>query len=74
MRELSLRETTKRWIALHLSIDEEGADWVTEPKGVIKKDNLTFIAKFLSLIVHYYLSPMAVDNIFTWDRTFLWRQ
>ena len=31
LREPSLRETTKRWIALHLSIDGEGADWVTEP-------------------------------------------
>ena len=26
LREPSLRETTKRWIALHLSVDEEGAD------------------------------------------------
>ena len=31
--EPSLRETTKRWIALHLSVDGEGADWVTEPRG-----------------------------------------
>ena len=47
MREPSLRETTKRWMALHLSIDREGADWVTEPKGVIKKANLTFTVMFL---------------------------
>ena len=26
MREPSLRETTKRWMALHLSVDGEGAD------------------------------------------------
>ena len=26
LREPSLRETTKRWMALHLSIDGEGAD------------------------------------------------
>ena len=51
MREQALRETTKRWMALHLSVDREGADWVTEPKGAIKKDNLTFIAKFLWLLV-----------------------
>ena len=42
LREPALRETTKRWMALHLSVDGEGADWVTEPKGAIKKANLTF--------------------------------
>ena len=47
MREPSLRETTKKWMSLHLSADGEGADWVTEPKGAIKKANLTFTAKFL---------------------------
>lgn len=47
LREQALRETTKRWMALHLSVDGEGADWVTEPKGAIKKANLTFFAKFL---------------------------
>ena len=47
LREPSLRETTKRWMTLHLSVDGEGADWVTEPKGAIKKANLTFTAKFL---------------------------
>ncbi|TMW98758.1 hypothetical protein EJD97_003517 [Solanum chilense] len=44
--EPSLIETTKRWMALHLSVYGEGADWVTEPKGSIKKANLTFTAKF----------------------------
>ncbi|MFV1326975.1 hypothetical protein QMK91_29520, partial [Klebsiella pneumoniae] len=29
LREPSLRETTKRWMALHLSVDGEGVDWVT---------------------------------------------
>ena len=33
LREPSLRETTKRYMALHLSVDGEGADWVTGPKG-----------------------------------------
>ena len=47
MREPALRETTKRWMAQHLSVDGEGAEWITEPKGSIKKANLTFIAKFL---------------------------
>ena len=47
LREETLRETTKRWMALHLSVDGEGEDWVTEPKGAIKKANLTFVAKFL---------------------------
>ena len=71
MREPSLRETTKRWIALHLSVDGKGADWITEPKGGIKKNNLTFTAKFLWLTVRYYLSTTAADNIVTWDRAVL---
>ena len=68
LREPVLRETTKRLMALHLSVDGEGADWVTEPKGTIKKANLTFTAKFLWLIVRHCLSPTAIDNIVTWDR------
>lgn len=35
-----------RWIAQQLSIDGEGADWVLDQTGLIKKDNLTFAAKF----------------------------
>ena len=38
---------------LHLSVDGEGADWVTEPKGAIMKANLTFTAKFLWLIIRH---------------------
>ena len=52
MREQALRETTKRWMALHLSVNGEGADWVTKPKGAIKKANLTFVTMFLWLLVH----------------------
>ena len=58
-------------MALHLSVDGEGADWVTKPKGDIKKANLTFTVKFLWLIVRHYLSPTAADNIVTWDRAIL---
>ena len=54
-----------------LSVDGEGADWVTEPKGAIKKANLTFTVKFLWLIVRHCLSPTAADNIVTWDRQVL---
>ena len=50
---------------LNLSVDGEGADWVTEPKGAIKKANLTFMAKFLWLIVCHCLSPTTADNIVT---------
>ena len=71
MRELALRETTKRRMALHLSVDGEGADWVNEPKGAIKKANLTFTAKFLWLLVRHCLSPTAADNIVIWDRAVL---
>ena len=66
-----MRETTKRWMALNLSVDGEGADWVTEPKGAIKKANLNFTAKFLWLIVCHCLSATATDNIVTWDRDVL---
>ena len=45
--ELELRETTKRWLAQYLSVDGENVDWVLEPKGDIKKANLTFTAKFM---------------------------
>ena len=58
-------------MALHLSVDGEGADWVTEPKWAIKKANLTLTAKFLLLIVRHCLSPTAADNIITWDRAVL---
>ena len=56
---------------LHLSVDGDGADWVPEPKGAIKKDNLTFTTKFLWLIVRHCLSPTAGDNIVTWDSAVL---
>ena len=58
-------------MALHLSIDGEGSDLVMEPKGAIRKANLTFTAKFLRLIVCHCLSPTAADNIVTWDRAVL---
>ena len=70
LRELSLGETTKRWMALHLSVDEDGAYRVTEPKGVIKKANLTFMENFLWLIIRHCLSPTAADNIVTWDQQY----
>ena len=60
LREPSLRETTKRWMALHLSVDGEGADWVTELKGAIKKANLTFTMTFLWLIVSHCLPPQPL--------------
>ena len=50
---------------MHLSIDGEGADWVTESKEAINKANLTFTTKFLWLIVCHCLSPAAADNIVT---------
>ena len=65
LREPALRETSKRWMDLHLSVDGEGADWVTEPKGAIKKENLTFTAKFFWLLVRHCLSPTAADIIVT---------
>ena len=66
-----MRETTKRWMDLHLSVDGEGADWVIEPNGDIKMANLTFTAKFLWLLVRHCLSPKVADNIVTLDRAVL---
>ena len=54
-----------------MSVDGEGADWVTERKEAIKKANLTFTAKFLWFIVRHCLSLTAADNIITWDRAVL---
>ena len=62
-----MRETTKRWISQNISVDGEGVDWVLEPKGVIKKANLTFMDKFLWILVRHCLSPTVADNIFTGD-------
>ena len=56
---------------MHMSVDGEGADWVTESKAAIKKANLPFTVKFLWLIVHHCLSPTAADNIITWERAVL---
>ena len=58
-------------MALHLSVDRKGADWVTKPRGAIKKGKLTFTTKFLWLIVHHCLFPTAGDNIVTLDHTVL---
>ena len=44
---------------------------MTEPKGDIKKANLTFMAMFLWSIVRHCLSPTAADNIVTWDQVVL---
>ena len=60
LREPSLKETTKRWMDLHLLVDGEGVDWVTEPKGAIKKANLTFTVKFLWLILCHFFSPQTL--------------
>ena len=58
-------------MGLHLSVDREDVDWVTESKGDIKKANLTFTAKFLWLIVRYCLSPTTADNIVPVDSAVL---
>lgn len=66
-----LRETTKRWIAYRLSIDGEGADWVLDTRGLIKKVSLTFAAMFFKLLVHHCLSHTTAYNILTRDRLVL---
>ena len=69
--DVGVRETTKRWIAQHIFVDGKGAHWVLETRGVIKKANLTFVAKFIWLLIRHCLSPTAAEKIFTWDRVVL---
>ena len=45
---------------------------MTEPKGAIKKANLTFTAKFLWLLFRQCLSPTAADNIAGFEVDFAW--
>ena len=49
--ELDVRETSRKWIEQHLSLDGEAVYRVLEPKGSIKKSNLTFTSRFLWLLV-----------------------
>ena len=42
-----------------------------DPRGIIKKANPTFVAKFFWLLVRHCISPTNVDNILTWDRAVL---
>lgn len=70
-RIVEQKEVGKRLLAQHLSIDGDETDWVLYPKGMIKKANLTFKAKFFWLLVCHRLSPTETDNILTWDRAVL---
>lgn len=70
-RDAGVRESIKRWIAQHILMDGEGANWVLEPRGTIKKANLTFVAIFIWLLVHHFLSPTFADNILTRDSEIL---
>ena len=47
--------------------DGERADWVIDPRGLIKKATLTFAAKFFWLLARHMLSPTQEDNVVTWD-------
>lgn len=58
-RDKDARDTTKRQIAQHISIDIEGADWVLDPCVLIKNDNLTFASNFISVLVNHRLSPTS---------------
>lgn len=46
-----------------LSIDDEGADWEFDPRGLIKKVYLTFATNFFWLLVRHHLYPITGDNI-----------
>ena len=61
-----VRETNKRMISQHISLDSESADWVLESRGLIKKTNLPFAPKFIFLLILHCLSPISFNNILTW--------
>ena len=42
-----------------------------DPRGLIKKANLRFAAKFIWLVILHRLSPTDANNILTWDRAIL---
>ena len=56
-RTAELRENMKKWLAQHLAIEGESANWVLDPRGLIKKANLTFTTEFFWLLVRHCLSP-----------------
>ena len=67
LHEPSVRETTKRWMALHFSVEAEGADWVTEPKGGHQEGQPNFHDKVFVVDCPPLPFPTVVDNIVTWD-------
>ena len=42
-----------------------------DPRGLIKKANLTFTSKFFWLLFRHRLYPAGENNIITWDRAVL---
>lgn len=70
-RSKNQRESTKRWIEHKLSIDSEGEDWVLDTRGLIRKANLTFAAKFCLILVRHLLYQTTTYIILTWDRAVL---
>ena len=70
-RDKNVRDTTKRLIPHHISVDREDAYWVLDTRSVLNKSNRTFVATFLWLLVRHRLSPTSVDNILTWHRAVL---
>lgn len=61
-RYKNLRDTTKKSIAQHIFVDCEGAVRVLYTRGIIKKANLTFVAKFILLLFCDRLSPTATQH------------
>uniref|UniRef100_M1DSJ2 Putative plant transposon protein domain-containing protein n=1 Tax=Solanum tuberosum TaxID=4113 RepID=M1DSJ2_SOLTU len=62
------KEVVISWLARHLALDAERAEWVAAPRLGIRKATLTLAAKFFWLLVRNKLSPTMADNIVTWDR------
>lgn len=46
-RSIENFESSKKWLDQYLANDGERADWVIDPRGLIKKATPIFLAKFL---------------------------
>lgn len=58
----------KLCLARYIAAYGETVDWVIEPRGLIKKAMLTFVAKFSWMLVPHRVSPTKADNVITSDR------
>uniref|UniRef100_M1DXG2 Integrase core domain containing protein n=1 Tax=Solanum tuberosum TaxID=4113 RepID=M1DXG2_SOLTU len=67
-RNAEQRDALLLWLARHIAVDGERAEWVTTPRLGIQKATMNLVAKFFWLLVRNRVSPTKDDNLVTWDR------